>query len=83
MDGQWTESFVIRDGGTKREIENCRCETSSTSSLIIAPLEHQGPRESRKAWRKVAMGIEQGDMGMVSAEKSKVKKKQRKIRKKE
>lgn len=86
--GQWTKAFEIHKGGAKHNSSSTLLETwdpekVSTSPLQLAPIEKQHPLESRKAWRAVAEGISQGDMDLVSREKSKIENAQRAARKRE
>ncbi|MCJ1466432.1 Oxysterol binding protein [Pseudocyphellaria aurata] len=80
IDGQWTDTFTIRDGSGKTlEIY----KATKTTPLIVAPLEKQDPYESNRAWNRVAAAIIEGDMKVVSAEKGKIEEAQRKLRQKE
>ena len=49
----------------------------------MAPLDQQDPRESKRAWKKVADAILKGDMDTTSVEKGKIEVSQREMRKKE
>jgi len=82
-EGQWADSFVIKDVKTKQQVDSYQAKAIKTTPLIVAPLEQQDPYESRCAWHEVAMGIEKGDMDKVSSEKSKIESSQRELRKKE
>lgn len=85
IDGQWTDSFTIRDGTKKHggEIETYNAKTSKTTALLVRPIEQQDPHESLRAWQYVAAAISKGDMDTASAEKSKIENAQRDLRKKE
>jgi hypothetical protein len=82
-DGQWSNSFTLRDGRTKKEIETFTISNMKTTPLTLAPLEEQDAYESRRAWKDVASAIERGDMDTTSAAKSKIEVAQRQLRKKE
>lgn len=84
-DGQWNESFTIREGSAKHGtvIETYKHSEHPTTKLKLPPLEEQSPRESKKAWNKVANAIMKGDMDTTGHEKSKIENQQREMRKKE
>ncbi|MCJ1361136.1 Oxysterol binding protein [Acarospora aff. strigata] len=82
ISGQWTDSFTIRDG-KKHEIETYSAKNQKVTPLIVAPLDHQDPYETRRAWHAVADAISRGDMDKTSLEKSKIENSQRDMRKKE
>ncbi|KAF8462990.1 hypothetical protein BDZ91DRAFT_661688 [Kalaharituber pfeilii] len=83
VDGQWTGDFTIKDARTKKEIETYNAKTNKITPLTIAPIEKQGPLETRRAWAKVAAAIEKGDYETTGIEKSKIENEQRELRKKE
>lgn len=85
VDGQWNDSFTIREGDSKhgKEIDHYDAKAAKTTPLIVAPVEEQDPYESRKAWAKVARSIEKGDMDATSYYKSRIEVAQRALRKKE
>lgn len=83
VDGQWSDSFVLRDAHTKQEIDKYVVKEHPTSALKVAPIEEQDLYESRRAWRDVAAGIERGDMDAVSVAKTKIENAQRELRKTE
>ncbi|KAI9846530.1 MAG: Oxysterol binding protein [Sclerophora amabilis] len=83
IDGQWTESFIIKDASTKKEIDSFSHKTTKPTPLQVAPLDQQDPLESRRAWHAVATAIAKGDMDTTSAEKAKIENTQRDLRKKE
>ncbi|KAI9749756.1 MAG: hypothetical protein M4579_006757 [Chaenotheca gracillima] len=83
IDGQWTDSFHIKDAKTKKEIDSFSAKATKTTPLKVAPLEEQDPLESRRAWHAVASAIAKGDMDTTSAEKAKIENSQRDLRKKE
>lgn len=81
IDGQWSDSFTIRNARTKVEIDRYVVKENNTSLLKLAPIEEQDLWESRRAWRDVAAAIERGDMDAVSVAKSKIEIAQRELRK--
>lgn len=82
MTGQWTKTFDVVEGPSKKGtiIDSYDAEATPTSSLIIAPIEEQDPLESRKAWAKVAAGIADGNMDITGIEKTKIEVAQRELR---
>jgi len=58
-------------------------DTSSVprTPLTVAPIEHQHPLESRRAWAYVVDAIHKGDIFAVGYEKSKIENEQREMRK--
>ncbi|ORY62460.1 uncharacterized protein BCR38DRAFT_438640 [Pseudomassariella vexata] len=88
VSGQWTKAFEIHSGSAKHNSSNNLIDSwdptnTTTSKLIVAPIEKQHPLESRRAWAKVAQGIAIGDMNSVGKEKTKIENAQRAMRKKE
>lgn len=81
VDGQWSDTFVIKDTRTKKEVETYSVSNMKTTPLRIPPLEEQDLYESRRAWHDVACAIERGDMEATSAAKSKIENAQRELRK--
>ncbi|KAF6011269.1 hypothetical protein HII13_002626 [Brettanomyces bruxellensis] len=51
--------------------------------LIVKPISEQHELESRRAWKKVADSIVQGDYKLITKEKSQIENEQRELRKKE
>ena len=85
VDGQWSDTFTIRQGNSKHGtvLETYNSNQHPTTKLKLPPLEEQSPRESKKAWNKVANAILKGDMDTTGHEKSKIEVQQREMRKKE
>ncbi|KAL2355374.1 oxysterol binding protein-like protein [Cryomyces antarcticus] len=86
LDGQWTDSFTIKEGDGKhkaRVIDTYDAKALKGTPLITAPIEQQDPLESQRAWQKVAAAIVKGDMDKTSYEKSIIENQQRELRKKE
>ena len=84
IEGQWNDSFVIREGSSKKgpTVDTWNGK-QPTTKLYVAPIDEQDPRESKRAWKKVVDGIVAGNMDKTSAEKSKIEHAQRELRKKE
>ena len=85
VDGQWPESFTIREGGGKHGtiIDTFNARTQPITPLIVPPLEQQDPWEANKAWDKVITAITKGDMDTTNTAKSKLEVAQRELRRKE
>lgn len=83
MDGQWSAGFSIKDAKTKKEIDSFDPVKSPTTKLTVPTIEEQDEMESRRAWQKVAIAIQKGDMDTTSAEKGRIENEQREMRKKE
>lgn len=81
VDGQWSDSFTIKNARTKEEVEKYVVHENKTTPLQLAPLEEQSVFESRRAWQHVAASIEKGDMDATSAHKSRIENAQREMRK--
>ncbi|CAK37720.1 hypothetical protein CBS63078_5398 [Aspergillus niger] len=79
VDGQWSDSFVIKDS-RKHEVDRFSVKDTKTTPLTLAPVDQQDLYESRRAWADVAAGIERGDMDAVSVAKSKIENAQRELR---
>lgn len=84
-EGQWTGTFSIKDARTSSIIETYDATTSSEKldTISVAPLDEQGPMESRRLWAKFAEAMYQRDMSGVSAEKNRIEVRQRELRKEE
>lgn len=83
VDGQWSAGFSIKDAKTKKEIDSFDPAKSPTTKLTVQTIEEQDGMESRRAWQKVAIAIQKGDMDTTSAEKGRIENEQRDMRKKE
>ncbi|KAJ9610373.1 Oxysterol-binding protein 4 [Cladophialophora chaetospira] len=83
--GQWSDSFVIKEGDAKRgkEVLSFKPSDIKIAKLNVAPIEEQDVLESRRAWSKVSHSIEKGDMDAVAHHKSRIENAQRALRKKE
>jgi len=82
-EGQWSDSFVIKDAKTRKEVESHEAKKTKTTPLTISPIDTQDPMESRRAWAKVAAAIQKGDTDMTGREKTVIEEKQREMRRKE
>ncbi|KAK5552223.1 Oxysterol-binding protein 4 [Exophiala xenobiotica] len=84
-DGQWSESFTLKEGEGKKakEIATFTPSNIKLAKLNVAPTEEQDVFESRRAWSNVARSIEKGDMDATSHFKSRIENAQRALRKKE
>jgi hypothetical protein len=80
-EGIWSGSYTIKNAQTKKLLETFNIDTIPRTVLEVAPLEHQHPLESRRAWRHVIDGIQKGDIFTVGSEKSKIEVAQREMRK--
>ncbi|KAL5001131.1 hypothetical protein BDV10DRAFT_160687 [Aspergillus recurvatus] len=80
VDGQWSNTFTIKDARTKKDVETVSVQDLQTTPLTLAPIEEQDLYESRRAWSDVAANIETGNMDAVSAAKSKIENAQRELR---
>lgn len=83
IDGQWSDSFSIKDARTKKTIDEWSTKENPTTPLTLAPLEQQDLYESRNAWKDVAANIQKSDMDAVSAYKSRIENAQRELRRAE
>jgi hypothetical protein len=81
VDGQWSNTFTIKDARTKKDVETVSVQDLQTTPLTLAPIEEQDLYESRRAWSDVAANIETGNMDAVSAAKGKIENAQRELRK--
>lgn len=83
IDGQWTDTWQIKDGKTKSVIDTFDPKVTKTTPLTVAPIEQQDQFETRRAWKKVSDAINKGDMDLTSAEKTIIETRQREMRKQE
>lgn len=86
--GQWTKAFEMHRGAAKHNSSSTLMDrwdpaATATTPLRVAPLEEQLPLESRRAWARVARGIQQGDMDAVGREKGIIENAQRAARRRE
>jgi hypothetical protein len=82
-EGQWTDTFQIRDAKTKAVVDKFDHKQIKTTPLIVAPIEQQDDFETRRAWKKVSDAIVKGDLDLTSAEKTIIETRQREMRKQE
>ncbi|GLI73205.1 oxysterol-binding protein 4 [Penicillium ochrochloron] len=83
VDGQWSDTFTIKDARTKEVVDRWVVKDNATTPLTLAPLEQQDLYESRRAWADVADNIKKGDMDAVSGYKSRIENAQRELRRAE
>jgi len=88
VSGQWTKNFDIFSGPAKYNGKDSHegswdPEQNPISELQVAPIGKQHPLESRRAWSKVAAGIQKSDLDAVGREKSKIENAQREARARE
>lgn len=86
--GQWNEKLEFYACAAKKNskdtlVDEYDAEKAEQTELKLEPVEKQHPLESRRAWARVAAGIQSGDMEAVSAEKTKIEQAQRALRHKE
>ncbi|KAH8687435.1 hypothetical protein BGZ60DRAFT_362793 [Tricladium varicosporioides] len=80
-EGIWSEKYIIKECKGSRVIETVNVNTYSRPPLQVAPVEHQHPLESRRAWKHVVEAIHKGDIFAVGHHKSKIENEQRDLRK--
>jgi hypothetical protein len=80
-EGIWSGAYTIKEVKTKKTLETFNIDTIPRTILDVAPVEHQHPLESRRAWKNVIDGIKNGDIFTVGSEKSKIEVAQRQMRK--
>ncbi|KAG9234856.1 hypothetical protein BJ875DRAFT_423121 [Amylocarpus encephaloides] len=79
-EGIWSGTYTIKEVKSKMELENFDIDTVKRTPLMVTPIEHQHPLESRRAWQRVIDGINNGDIFAVGSEKSKIENEQRQMR---
>jgi hypothetical protein len=82
-EGQWTDSFTIKDAKTKSVVDTFDHTSHKTTPLTVAPIEQQDDFETRRAWKKVSDAINSGNMDLTSAEKTIIETRQREMRQEE
>jgi hypothetical protein len=83
VEGQWNGEFSIKKCSTQDVVEKFDVDSVPRTPLQLAPLEHQHPLESRRAWQHVSSAIHRGDIFAVGHEKTKIENEQREMRKRE
>lgn len=81
--GSWSDSFIIRDEMTGKDIEFFDCTAAQPSPFKATPLEQQDPWESRRAWKGTIDALDAGQMQAAADQKSKLEQGQRVMRKEE
>ncbi|KAK6081520.1 oxysterol binding protein [Seiridium cupressi] len=78
--GQWNGKLSIKDriNGTKSEAFDV--DSVPHTELTVKPIEDQSPWESRRAWKGVLKGIENGDMQIINDVKGRIENAQRDVR---
>lgn len=86
ISGQWSGISTINKGYESTS-ENTKFFFDSSKTvpqkLVVKPISEQHVLESRRAWKKVADSIIQGDYNQITKEKSQIENEQRELRKKE
>ncbi|KAI1761159.1 Oxysterol-binding protein [Hypoxylon sp. FL1150] len=82
LEGRWNDSYTIKDGKGK-VLETVDLAELQRTPLLVAPIEHQHPLESRRAWKYVVDAINANDFFAVGHEKSKIENAQRALRRQE
>ena len=80
-EGQWSGEFSMKNMKTGEIVEKFDTSSVPRTPLTVAPIEHQHPLESRRAWAYVVDAIHKGDIFAVGHEKSKIENEQREMRK--
>ncbi|KAI9152301.1 Protein kes1 [Paramyrothecium foliicola] len=80
--GVWSGDWEIKDGATGEVLEKYEVDDPKNrpAPMEVAPLEEQDPWESRRAWKDVLRGIEDGDWTATSRSKQLVEEAQRRMR---
>lgn len=82
LEGRWCDAYTVKDA-RGRTVETVDLTRLRRTPLRVAPLEHQHPLESRRAWRHVADAIRRNDVHACGAEKSRLENAQRALRREE
>lgn len=82
-EGQWNDTFQIKDAKTKTVVDTFDHKTTKTTPLTVAEIEDQDDFETRRAWKKVSDAINSGNMELTSAEKTIIETRQREMRQQE
>lgn len=82
-EGQWSGDFTIKNVASNEVVETFDTNAMHITPLQVAPIEHQHPYESRRAWQHVVAAIERNDFLGVGQAKSKIENAQRELRKRE
>ncbi|KAJ1909184.1 Oxysterol-binding protein 4 [Tieghemiomyces parasiticus] len=81
IEGRWIANSTITDLRTKKTSVLFDATAHKPIPIQVAPLDQQGPFESRRLWREVSQAINQGDFGTASTKKSEIEARQREERK--
>lgn len=85
LSGVWSEGWQVTDGSTGKILETYEVEAleNQPAPMEVAPIEEQDPWESRRAWKDVLRGIEDGDWTATSRSKQAIEEAQRRMRQEE
>lgn len=83
IEGVWTGPSSFTSGPRAKKPFADASAANTTREIEVAPIDEQGPMESRRVWRDVADGIRKGNFDQASAAKSKLENDQRQKRKDE
>jgi len=83
IEGVWTGASSFTSGPRAKKPFADASAANTTREIEVAPIDSQGPMESRRVWRDVADGIRKGQFDQASAAKSKLENDQRQKRKDE
>lgn len=84
IEGTWTGTSNYTKSHTKALEKSVFMDaTGEKEQVQVAPIEQQGPMESRRVWKETADGIRAGDFEKAGLAKSKLENEQRAKRKEE
>jgi oxysterol-binding protein-related protein 9/10/11 len=84
VSGCWSEGWTVKNAkGVVIEEYDVDAEANQPRPIDIAPVEHQDPWESRRAWGGVLDGIRTGNCMQTVTEKKKIEQAQRAMRRQE
>jgi hypothetical protein len=78
--GQWNGKLSIKDRVRGTQSETVDVDAVPYAELKVKPIEEQSPWESRRAWKGVLKGIENGDMQIINDVKGCIEDAQREMR---
>ena len=85
ISGQWTgeSHYTSINNPAQKDIPFWNAKNNNPTHIVVAPLEKQGPWESRRIWEHVADSIEKNDVDTAGRYKSAIEIGQRKMREEE
>ena len=85
VSGQWTgeSTYTSLLNSSQKDIPFWNTKNNDPTHVIVAPVEKQGPWESRRIWKNVAESIEKNDVEIAGRYKSAIEIGQRKMREEE